>query len=75
MGPRTPPGVQTHQFPALGAAVATRRAPEGQESPNLEPPASRSSLPPFFARRSSRPQDGPETAKDHPGEAAKMPRD
>ena len=30
IGPPTPPGVQTHQFSALGAAVATRRAPEGQ---------------------------------------------
>ena len=32
IGPRTPPGVQTHQFFALGAAVATRGAPEAQLS-------------------------------------------
>ena len=37
VGPRTLPGVQTHQFFALGAAVATRRAPEGQEAANLDP--------------------------------------
>ena len=37
MGPPTPPEVQTHQFLALGAAVATRRAPEGQEAANLDP--------------------------------------
>ena len=30
IGPRTPPGVQTDPFFALGAAVATRGPPEGQ---------------------------------------------
>ena len=36
-GPWTPPGVQTDQFFAAGAAVATRRAPEGQEAANPDP--------------------------------------
>ena len=41
-GPQIPPGVQTHQFSALGAAVATRRAAEGQEA--REPRSSRFEL-------------------------------
>ena len=40
-GPRTPPGVQTHQFFALGAAVATRGPPEGQEASNVDPQVSK----------------------------------
>ena len=40
-GPRTPPGVQTHQFLELRPAVATRRAPEGHKTSNPEPPGSR----------------------------------
>ena len=40
-GPRTPPRVRAHQFLAPGAAVATRRAPEGQKASNLDPRGSR----------------------------------
>ena len=36
-GPWTPPGVQTHRFPELRPAVATRGAPEGQKASYLDP--------------------------------------
>ena len=50
MGPRTPPGVQTHQFFALGAAAAARRAPGGREAPSLDPRGSNFEIRPDFVQ-------------------------